>query len=384
MSRNSLDIIGRLIGFDTTSRNSNQALIDWIRDYLGGFGIPATLVPQPSGAKANLYATVGPADRPGVMLAGHTDCVPVDGQDWTSDPFQMIERDRRLYGRGSADMKSFIAVALALVPEYLTSPLTKPLHLAFTYDEETGCFGAERLVEALAKLPVRPEMCIIGEPTEMQVVLAHKGKRNIRCRVRGKECHSSLTSKGVNAIEVAAELIAFLNRLGQERRDKGPQDPGFEPPYTTVHTGTIQGGTALNIVPKDCAFEFEFRCLPGDNAQALLTRLEKFAEATLLPAMRSIDPSCRIEFEIDADVPPMATADEAEVVTLAKGLAGSNRTAKVSFCTEGGHYSRIGIPTVICGPGSVEQAHKPDEFITLDQIALCEDFLRRLLARLRG
>jgi acetylornithine deacetylase len=375
-----IELIERLIAFDTTSRHSNLELIGWVHDYLSDLGVSSTLQFDASKSKANLYAVIGPTDKPGLMLAGHTDVVPVDGQDWSTNPWQADRRDHRLYGRGSADMKSFIAVVLAAVPQFLAKPLSVPVHLAFTYDEEVGCFGAARLVQALPDMKTPPKMCIIGEPTEMRVVAAHKGKRNFRCQVRGKECHSSLPDLGVNAIQVAAEIISYLNRMGAEFRKLGPFDADFTPPFTTVHTGTIRGGSALNIVPRDCDFEFEFRHLPADNPDQLFKRLKSHVESELAPAMRRVDPQAGVEFAATGDLPAMSTPEDSEIALLAKRLTGANRLTKVSFGTEGGYYSAAGIPTVICGPGSIEQAHKPDEFIVLEQVALCEAFVARLVA----
>jgi acetylornithine deacetylase len=272
---NSIDLIKRLIAFDTTSRNSNLALMEFVGDYLQDLGVASELVHNDEGTKANLYATLGPADRPGIALSGHTDVVPVDGQDWHTDPFHVVEKDDRLYGRGTSDMKSFIGVCLAMAPGFLAREITTPLHLAFSYDEEIGCVGVRSLIETLKDRPVKPSAVIIGEPTEMKVVRAHKGKLSYRCHVRGHEAHSSLSHIGVNAVEAAAEAVAHLKGMARRHRDEGPFDPELVPPYTTVHTGTIRGGTALNIVPKDCSFEFEFRHLPEDDPHALLDELRR-------------------------------------------------------------------------------------------------------------
>ncbi len=377
----SIKMIERLIGFDTTSRLSNLALIEWVKAYLAEHGVESRLSFDADGKKANLFATIGPADRPGIVLSGHTDVVPVDGQPWDSDPFTATERDGKLYGRGTSDMKSFIAVALALVPEFKRRALAKPIHLAFTYDEEVGCFGVRRLIEDLQAQGIKPEACIIGEPTGMQVVTGHKGKLSVRCNVRGLESHSSLTHRGVNAVEAAAEAVAFLKGMARDRRDNGPFNPQFEPPYTTVHTGVITGGTALNIVPRDCFFHFEFRFIPNDDPHAMLGQLQHFCAHTLEPEMHAVDGATGFKFEPSAGLPGLATDEEAEITTLAKAAANANASAKVPFGTEGGFYHRAGIPTVICGPGSIEQAHKPNEFISLEQVALCERFMRRLMDR---
>lgn len=377
----SLDMIRRLVAFDTTSRNSNLALVEFVRDYLAGLGIESRLVYDEGGGKANLYATLGPDDRPGIALSGHTDVVPVDGQDWRTDPWQVTERDGRLYGRGTADMKSFLAVALAMAPEFLERGLKTPVHLVFSYDEEVGCVGVRRLLEVLRDMPIRPAACIVGEPTEMKVVVAHKGKKSVRCRVRGFECHSSLAPRGVNAIEYAAEVIAYLRRMAQRIAAEGASDPDYDIPHTTVHTGVVQGGTALNIVPKDCSFDFEFRYLPGDDPEALFDEVRRFAERELEPAMRAVAPNTGFSWEEISGFPGLDTPTDAEIVGLAKALSGSNATGKVAFGTEAGLFQSIGIPAIICGPGSIDQAHKPDEFVSLEQVALCERFLRRLMDR---
>ncbi len=374
----SIEMVRRLVAFDTTSRASNLELIAFVRSYLDELGIESELVFDESGEKANLYAKLGPEGIGGIMLSGHTDVVPVDGQDWHSDPFAVLAKDGRLFGRGTADMKSFVAVVLALLPRLAARPLRTPLHLAFSYDEEVGCRGARRLIAAIAERPDRPRLCIVGEPTLMQPVTGHKGKRSFRCRVRGFEAHSALAHLGVNAIEAAAEMVALLKAMARRRRDTGPFDPDYTPAYTTIQTGVIHGGTALNIVPRDCSFDFEFRLLPGDDPEAGIGELRDFAENRLLPEMRAIRPEAAIEFEELSAFPGLATKDDAEITRLVAGMTGANGTGKVSFGTEGGLFQEAGIPTVVCGPGSIEQAHKPDEFIDLEQIALCERFIGRI------
>ena len=381
-SADSLRMIERLIAFDTTSRNSNLELIRWIESYLAGHGIGSELFFDDTGAKANLFATIGPADRGGVMLSGHTDVVPIDGQEWSTDAFQVVEKDGRLYGRGTTDMKSFVAVVLAMVPRFVQAPLKTPIHLAFSFDEEVGCLGVRKMIAGLADRPVRPQSCIVGEPTEMQVIVGHKGKLSYRCHVRGFECHSSICHTGVNAIEAAAEVIAYLKNMARRFRDHGPHDGAFDPPYTTVHTGVIQGGTALNIVPKDCWFDFEFRYLPGTDPHALLAEVRKYAETVLLPEMRAVQADTGFTWTQQSEFPGLGTADDAPVADLARALSGSNRSGKVAFGTEAGLFEAAGIPTVVCGPGSIDQAHKPDEFIAIDQVAACEAFLVRLTERL--
>ena len=370
-----------LVGFDTTSARSNLDLIHGVRDYLAGLGVDSELIHDETGTKANLWATLGPAGRPGVVLSGHTDVVPVTGQAWDGDPFTLTERDGRLYGRGTADMKSFLACCLAAVPEFLRRGLATPIHLAFSYDEEVGCLGVRRLLAELATLPVRPSCCIVGEPTGMRVVTGHKGRQTVRVRVRGVECHSAQADSGVNAIEAAAAVIARITAERRRRRLDGPHDPTFDPPYTTLHTGVIQGGTALNIVPRDCSFEFEVRALPGEDPAAIIAAIKAFAEDELLPAMRAVSPASGFSWETLNATAGLDSRPDDEVTRLAAALSGGNATGRVSFTTEAGLYQRAGIPTVVCGPGFIEDAHKPNEFIALDQVAQCEAFLGRLMDR---
>ncbi|HXQ51543.1 MAG TPA: acetylornithine deacetylase [Stellaceae bacterium] len=377
----SIEMIRRLVAFDTTSRESNLALIDFVRDYLDGFHVPSELVFDGGRRKANLYATIGAGDRGGIMLSGHTDVVPVDGQAWNSDPFTLTERGDRVVGRGASDMKSFIAIVLAMVPDIIAAQAATPIHLAFTYDEEVGCLGVRGLIAMLAGRPVKPRFCIIGEPTLMRPVVAHKGKRSLRCHVQGHESHSALSHAGVNAIEIAADIVAQIRRIARRKRVDGPFDAGFTPPYTTIQTGTIAGGTALNIVPRECRFDFEIRHLPVDDPETLKAELREHA-ASMLPEMHGVSAAAGITFEEFNAIPALATPIDSEVVQLARSLTGANEVGKVSFGTEGGLYQQAGIPTVICGPGSIEQAHRPNEWIALEQVRQCEDFLRRLIARI--
>ena len=379
----SIELIKKLVAFDTTSRNSNLALIDFVRDHLESSGIETILIPDETGKKANLYGTIGPDDKPGIALSGHTDVVPIDGQDWSSDPWDLIERDGRIYGRGACDMKGFLGCVLAAVPQFRRTRLKTPIHLLFSFDEEVGCLGVRRALKVLQDLPVRPKGCIIGEPTMMQVAIAHKGKKSMRAHVHGKECHSSLAPKGVNAVEYAAEAVAYLRRMGRRFAAEGPFDPDYDVPHTTVHTGVIHGGTALNIVPKDCQFVFEFRHLPVQDPEALYAEFKRFVETELQPEMKKIAPETGFGFEQISAFPGLDTAEDAEITTLAKGLALANGTTKIAFGTEGGLIQEAAIPTVVCGPGSIEQAHKPDEYCDLGQIAQCDAFLERLLGKLK-
>lgn len=375
------ELLARLIAFPTVSRDSNLALIDFVSDYLASHGVAARLVRDESGRKANLYATIGPADVPGVILSGHSDVVPVEGQAWSSDPFTLTAKDGLLYGRGSCDMKGFIAAALALVPQAVTAPLKRPLHIALSYDEEVGCLGVRRLLDLLAELPVKPAFCIVGEPTELQVVIAHKGKLAAEVRATGRAAHSSLAPDGVNAIHLASDMIQVIRQLQAEVM-AGHQDPDYAVPFTTLHVGTIHGGTALNIVPDACRFAFEIRNLPHDDPHLLLQRLREQAEALTAQA-RQRAPEAGVELVITNAYPALDTGPEEEIVAFVQALTGGNSLGKVSFGAEAGLFkSRLGVPTVICGPGSIEQAHKPDEYVSVEQLARCDAFLSALLVRL--
>jgi acetylornithine deacetylase len=375
-------MLARLIGFDTTSRNSNLALIEFVRDYLDGLGVASTLVFDDSGAKANLLATLGPIERPGLVLSGHTDVVPVDGQDWSSDPFVCTARNGRLYGRGAADMKGFVATVLALVPELLGQRLRAPVHIALSYDEEVGCKGVPRLLDHLAsELPALPFGCVVGEPTAMRVANGHKGKAGYECAVTGLASHSALNHLGVNAVEIAAELIARLRRRNLEFRARGPFQAGFEPPHCTVTTSVIEGGTALNIVPAGCRFEFEFRTLPGQDPAALLREVQAFASAELLPEMRARHPGAAIEWRELMDYPALGGAGQSAIERLCTELSGGGPPAKVAFGTEAGLFAERGIASVVCGPGDMTVAHKPDEYVELAELERCAGFVRRLVER---
>jgi len=380
------DLIQRLVGFDTTSRDSNLGLIEWVRDWLKGQGVESRLTYDPSGTKANLFATIQQGTRAGIVLSGHTDVVPVDGQPWDTDPFKATIKDDRIYGRGSADMKSYIAAALAMTPRFLAADLKSPVHFALSYDEEIGCLGVRGLIEDLARAGIKPAGCIIGEPTSMQPVVAHKGKRAYKCCFRGREAHSALTPQGVNAIEYAARLVVYIRHMAERMRDCETRDNGFDVPFTTLQTGVIKGGTAANIVPRDCEVHFEFRYLPGVDPEALESEIKSYAERVLLPEMRAVDPATFIAFETKAEIPGLdpsvERAEQDRVTSLAQALARNQAIAKVAYATEAGLFQRAGIPSIICGPGSIGEAHKPNEFITLEQVALCESFMERLLAEL--
>jgi acetylornithine deacetylase len=378
-------MIRTLVGFDTTSRDSNLALIHWVRDYLAGFGVASTLTFDDERRKANLFATLpardGNTTTGGIVLSGHTDVVPVDGQPWSTDPFVATQVGDRVFGRGVTDMKSFSATGLALVPLFASQGLAKPLHFALSYDEEVGCIGVRRLIAELPSRGIAPAGCIVGEPTGMKLVVAHKGKKAWRCRVRGHEAHSSLTPRGVNAVEIACEIVAFAAALARRYRDAGRRDDAYDVPYTTVHVGTIRGGTALNIVPRDCEFAFEVRHLPFDDPDAIFAEVRDYAER-FLPAMRAVAPETGIAFDAVSTLPGFDTHDGSAITALGHHLAGSEGAGKVSFGTEASLFHGAAIPTVICGPGHIEQAHQPDEWVSLEQLARCEAFMRRLAARL--
>jgi len=375
----SVEMIRKLVGFPTVSRDSNLELIHFVRDRLAALGAEARLTYNDERSKANLFATLGPRGKPGIVLSGHTDVVPVDGQAWDTDPFCVVEKDGKLYGRGTSDMKSFVAVVLALAPEFAQRGLKTPIHFAFSYDEEVGCIGVGRLIADLAQAGIKPQSCIVGEPTLMRPVIAHKGKKGFRCNVRGFACHSAYAPMGVNAVEAAAEAVAFLKSMARRHRDNGPYDRGFDVAHTTVHTGVMRGGTALNIVPHECTFDFEFRHLPGDDPDALFAEFRNYIDTSLVPEMRAVHADSGFEIVPLSVLPALDNGPEMEVVGLAQELSGNSDIGKVSYGTEGSQFQRAGIPTVVCGPGSIEQAHKPNEYVAIEQVEKCEQFIRRLM-----
>lgn len=374
-----LQILDRLIAFPTVSRDSNLALIAYVQDLLAKVGVDSRVVHNEEGTKANLHAVVGPAVGQGVMLSGHSDVVPVEGQDWSSDPFVLTARGERLLGRGTADMKGFIACALAVAEEAASRRLSRPLHLAFSYDEEIGCVGVRRLLDTMTGMTDLPAMCIIGEPTCMETVTAHKGKVAGRVTCRGYECHSSHAPEGLNAIYLAHDMVGTFREMQDELEGVGHRDAAYSVPFTTVHVGTLKGGTALNIVPGDCTLDFEIRNLPADDPQTLLARLYEQAER-LTQRSRQRFPDSGVKVEVVNAYPGMETDPQAEVVGFVNSLTGGSELKKIAFGTEGGLFTeRLGIPTVVCGPGDIRHAHKPDEFVTRDQLGQCHASLRRLL-----
>ncbi len=378
----SVEMIRKLVSFPTVSRESNLDLIDYVREYLKPYDADIRLTFDDDKRKANLFATLGPRRDGGIVLSGHTDVVPVQGQAWDADPFTLIERDGKLYGRGTSDMKSFIAVVLALLPAFVQRGLKSPLHLALSYDEEVGCIGVGRMISDLATAGIKPQSCIVGEPTMMTSVIAHKGKKSYRATVRGLAAHSGYSPSGVNAVEAAAEAVAYLKRMARRHRDSGPYDRGFDVAHTTVHTGVLHGGTALNIVPHECTFDFEFRHLPADDPEKLIAEFKDYVTKTLEPEMKSVYANAGFDIQLMSQIPALDNSAETEVVALAQALSGSTEIGKVSYGTEGSQFQKAGIPTVICGPGSIEQAHKPNEFVSLEQVARSEAFVRGLMARL--
>lgn len=377
--RTSRDLLAALIAFNTVSRESNLALIEFVRAYLAGFGVDSQLLFSADGGKANLYARLGPSGAGGVLLSGHSDVVPVDGQVWSVPPFELTERDGKLYGRGSADMKGYLACVLAAVPALLAQPLRLPVHIAISYDEEVGCLGVRSLLAELATRPDKPAICLIGEPTQMRPVLGHKGKLAMRCAVHGAACHSAYAPQGVNAIEYAARLIGRLGEIGQRLAAPERHDLRFDPPYSTVQTGMISGGRALNIVPAECQFDFEVRALPADDPQQVAAELQAYATRELLPQMRAVQAATDIRFTPLSTYPGLATAPDSAAAQLLALLCGRDDFGTVAFGTEGGLFDQAGIATVVCGPGSMDQGHKADEFVSVEQLAACDAMLGRLV-----
>jgi acetylornithine deacetylase len=378
----SLDWIERLIAFNTVSRESNLGLIETVRDHLQSRGIDSTLTYDAGRNKANLFATLPAANgatQGGVVLSGHTDVVPVDGQDWDSDPFSPIVRDGKLYGRGSCDMKGYIGVVLTALPELLDTRLDKPVHFAFSYDEEIGCVGAPSMIEELQARGVRPDGCIVGEPTSMRPIVAHKSISSYRCCVRGHAVHSSLTPRGINAIEYAARLICQIRDIADALKREGPFDEAFDIPFSTSSVGTIHGGIAVNTVPALCEFVFEYRTLPAVDSTKIIEQIEAYARDVLEPEMRKVAPHAAIEFTRRSSSPALEASEQDAITQLVRALTANRETHKVAYGTEAGLFQRAGIPSVICGPGDIEQAHKPNEFVSLEQIVLCETFIQKLI-----
>jgi acetylornithine deacetylase len=371
----------KLISFPTVSRDSNLDLIEWVSEELAGYGLASRLTYDRERRKANLLATIGTAcEGAGLVLSGHTDVVPVDGQTWSTDPFHATIVENGVYGRGAADMKGFIAAVLAAVPQMLEAADRSCFHIALSYDEELGCLGAPGLIEDLCRAGARPGACIVGEPTEMGLVIGHKGASVYRCRIHGRAQHSARAPDGVNAIDYAARLISRLCEMDARLRRTERRHPSYDIGHSTLNVGVIRGGVASNIVPEDCEFRFDIRHLPWTDARAIVHELEEFARAELVPDMRSIAPEASVVFECVGEVPALETDADLPLVRLASQLLETTAApTRVGFGSEAGLFDAAGIPTVICGPGSIAQAHQADEFVTFGQLARCERFLRRLI-----
>ncbi|MDB2390141.1 acetylornithine deacetylase [Alphaproteobacteria bacterium] len=377
-----VNILKDLVGFASVSRDPNRLLIDYVADMLAGYNIDPIIIPDESGKKANLYAVTGPKIDGGVMLSGHTDVVPIDGQDWLKPPFACTYEDGKYYGRGTADMKGFVAAAIASFIDATRLDLTSPLHLALSYDEEIGCIGVRSLIDMMGKSQYKPAFCIIGEPTEMGLATGHKGKTAVRANCQGREGHSALAPMAMNALHLACDLTSEIRLMQDELALHGKKDDDYNVPYTTMHVGRIEGGVQLNIVPNSAFIDFEIRNLAEDDPLSLLATLEDRI-APIIQAAKKTAPNADIQFTITNTYPGLNTPQQAEIVSFMKALTGNNTTIKVAFGTEGGLFSRdLGIPTVVCGPGSMDQGHKPDEFVSAEQLAQCDAMLATLNQRL--
>ncbi len=380
---NSHDWLKTLVSYDTTSRLSNLNLIHEVKNYLDQFDINSHLIFNHDKTKANLYATIGPLDRPGVMLSGHTDVVPVDGQQWHSDPFTLSERDGKWFGRGSCDMKGFIASVLSAVPAMSRAHLHTPIHLAFSYDEEVGCLGVRDLIAMLKQQPIQPKLAIIGEPSSMQAVIGHKGKCAFEVTVKGVNAHSAYPTEGVNAVMYAARLITYIHQIQEELKNNGPFDYDYRVPYTSLHVGTMAGGTAPNIVPEHCRFDFEIRHLPEQDPESIVQKIRDYAQNTLSEAMQKTHSESGIDISTKTQYPGLFTSPSHEIVEFVKSLISNPTHAKVSFGTEAGLFSNdLAIPAVVCGPGSILQAHKADEYVEIKQMQQCDLMINQLILSL--
>ncbi|MCH8520824.1 acetylornithine deacetylase [Glycocaulis sp.] len=374
-------ILERLIAFDTTSRNSNLALIDWVEGYLTGLGARCERVGSADGEKSNLHAFIGPEADGGVILSGHSDVVPVDGQNWSTDPFVLTEKDGKLYGRGTCDMKGFLACALAAAPDFAAAPLKRPVHFAISYDEEVGCLGAPSMISAMAAGNPKPSAVIVGEPTGMKVVTGHKGLYSVRVEITGREAHSSLVNAGACAVTNAVILMDFLRREAEALRSAAPADSPFDPPFGTLTIGRMGGGSAVNILAKDAWFEALMRPAPWDDGPGLGRSLRALA-ADVEADMRRTAPGARVTVTEMSNVPPLRPENEGEAEMIARALTGDNAPRVVSYGTEGGQFQDGGFSSVICGPGHIDQAHQPDEFVEVSQLEACLAFLKKLEQRL--
>ncbi|MDB5850064.1 MAG: acetylornithine deacetylase [Rhodoferax sp.] len=379
ISTPALQLAQTLVRMNTVSHNSNLELIHFVRDTLAGLGVKSRLTYNADKTKANLFATLGEGKPAGIILSGHTDTVPWDGQDWTMDPLSAVVKDGFLYGRGSCDMKSFIAIAVAHAENFLHSPAPFAVHLALSYDEEVGCFGVKELIADMRDAGVKPLACIVGEPTSMVPAIAHKGVYRYKCCVRGKEAHSSLTPISVNAIEMAARVVGKIRDMAEDMQANEPRYEGFDVPFSTASVGQFHGGIADNVVPRDAEFRYEFRDLPTADARAMQQEVIAFTEART-PAMKKVAADAGFRFETICEIPSFLGSANDAVTRLAQRLSNETGTTLVAFGTEAGLFKNSGIPTVVCGPGSINQAHQPDEFVSLTQLERCEDFMRGLAA----
>lgn len=384
MIKKCISILGDLVAFDTTSRHSNLECIDYIKRYLDELDIACELIFNKSRTKANLFATIGDAKLSGIVLSGHTDVVPVDGQNWSSDPFKLIQKDNKLFARGTCDMKGFIAVCLTMAASFKQAHLPIPIHFAFSYDEEIGCLGVRSLITALSQREVKPLACIVGEPTNMQIVSAHKGMLDTTCTVQGCAGHSSLPDQGVNAIFTASNLINRLQDIGAEIKQNGPFDARFTPPYSTLHVGIIKGGTAVNIIPEQCEFQYEVRNIPSQDPNDIVDKIVHYAADELVPKMQEISLKSDIKWQVKAKFPGLDTADSVALISWVRDVLNTKaHLGGVSYGTEAGLFSEIGVETVVCGPGSIEQAHRPDEFVEISQLQACLDFMQESIVQLK-
>ena len=377
------DILAALISFDTTSRHSNLALIDWIEARLEPLGAVCTRIPNAEGDKANLWARIGPDVPGGIVLSGHTDVVPVDGQDWTTDPFTLTETDGRLYGRGASDMKSFLALCLAFAPDFAAANLARPIHFAFSYDEEIGCKGAPSMIDEIVAQGAAPAAVWVGEPTLWQVVSGHKGICLTEVHVTGHEAHSSLADQGVSAIGVAADLMGVIRRIEAELKAAAPQDSPFDPPWPTLNMNMISGGTASNILARECRFTCDLRCPPGFDVDTILAPLTEAAEAANA-AIKARFPDAGVTLARVSDVPPLRAEPGSTAETLVRALTGDNASRAVAYAAEAGQFQAAGLPAVICGPGSIDQAHIENEFIDPAQLAQGVEIFGKLLGRVKN
>ncbi len=371
-------ILEKLVAFDTTSQNPNAPLIEWIESWLDAHDVAYTRHRGPEDGKWNLHAILGPQQKGGLAFSGHVDCVPVEGQDWSRDPFTLAEIDGKLFARGAADMKGFVAAMLAAIPAIKAQTLAKPVHLFFTFDEEITCNGARYLIEDVKSRDLMPDLCVIGEPTLLAPIIAHKGRFTIRVDIKGRPAHSSQPSLGANALHAMGRAIAEIAAMADEFERDGPHDSGFQPDHTTMQVGLAQGGSILNIVPEQASFEMEWRAVPGDSNEAIFARI-RHRLAPIDQALRDSWPECGLHYTALVDLPPLALPETSPLVSLLQQITGKNSAGYVSYGTEAGIYQQAGLPTIVCGPGDIAQAHKPDEWIERDQLARCETMIERLV-----